>query len=271
MKFMNATLSKNGKIFYQYVRMHVAHLLEYRINFFFDIIVRFLEFAVFFFMWQSILGKNASIPGWDLQGLVVLYAFQNIFLALLITFAFGAMNAWEKIMSGELDRFLARPTIPWFMLAVENMELAFGGWFLGIGYFAVAFMFFGFTLSLPVALVLILMVVLAVGIALFFGLAMSSLSFWLGRLESIWGIWEGLFEFDQYPQTIFPWPIQTITSFTFPYLFANTLPALALLQKISFEQLVPWILVEAGVLAVNYLVFSFLWKRGVKRYESYGG
>ncbi|MBI4043235.1 MAG: ABC-2 family transporter protein [Candidatus Diapherotrites archaeon] len=253
------------------MRMHWFHLFEYKINFAFDFFLRFAEFAVFFYAWQTILGANATIPGWDLKGLVVLYSLENLFLALILSFALGAIEAWNKIAKGELDQHLARPTISWLMLVGEGMEISLGGWLLGIGGLVIARTFFGFSMPLHALVLIIVMLLLAVGITILFSLMLSALAFWMGRVEFVYSVWEGLFEFDMYPQTVFPWPLQTLTSFTFPFLFAHTIPAMVLLERIPATQAIPWILIEAGILAFNFLLFSWVWKKGVKRYESFGG
>ena len=268
---MSATIQKQFNILAQYARMHWTHQLEYKANLAFDIGLRFIEFAVFFYAWQSILGANATLPGWDLKGLIVLFSFENVFLALILSFAWGASNAWEKIARGELDQYLARPVIPWVMLVGEGMNVAPGGWILGIGGLFMAWAFFGFNASISVLLLIAFMLALAIGITVFFSLSMSALSFWMGRVEFTHSLLEGLFEFDQYPQTLFPWPLQTLTSFTLPFLFASTIPALAILEKITADQLILWATVEAGILALNFLFFSFIWQKGVERYESFGG
>ncbi len=268
---MNVNLTKNAKILAEYFRLHILTLLEYRINFIFDTIVRFFEFAVFFFFWKTILFQNITIPGWDLGGLIVLFSFQQIFLALFLTIALAPWRFEKKIMNGELDKFLARPCTPWLNLIAEDFNLSLGGWITGIGGLLIAQFGLGISIFTPKLLMALFVILIAAAITLFFGLILSSFALWGNRLHLYDYLIDGLFEFDSYPITLFPGYIHTLTSFTIPFLYANTLPALLTLNQLSIETVFPYAIIEIGILLVNYSIFQFIWRKGVKRYEAYGG
>jgi ABC-type uncharacterized transport system permease subunit len=255
----------------EFLRLHIRSYLEYRINFVFDIFSRFLEFGFFFIMWQSILSANGTIPGWDLPSLLVLYSFENIFLALLITFMWSSLGAWKNIHEGRIDKYLCRPTNVWLMIVGERMGFAFAGYVVGIGGLILSHILFGINLAQPAFLFGIILLLIGGIIATLCALFLASLSFWLGKIEFIDAIFESLMEFDQFPQTIFPWQVQTLLSITIPFLFAHTLPTLGLMGKISLAEMGGWILVAAGVAAFNWIIFTIVWNRGLKRYEANGG
>jgi ABC-type uncharacterized transport system permease subunit len=268
---MTKNLVKNIKLFREFIRLHAAVLNEYRINFYSDIFLRVIEFTIFFLLWKSILGGNAFIPGWDLPTLLILYSFHNLFIALLVTFAFSAMSIWRSIYDGRIDKYLCRPVNVWFMTLGERMTLSIGGYLSGIGGLIMTSLFFGINFLHPAFVFGIILVIIACVIATLFTLMGSALAFWLGKVEYLTHLMEGLFEFDSFPQTIFPWQIQTFLAFTFPFIFASTLPALGIAGKITLEEMGLWILVGIGIIAINFTLFSILWKKGVKRYESHGG
>jgi ABC-type uncharacterized transport system permease subunit len=268
---MTLNLEKNTRIFLTYMRMHTLKLFEYRINYIFDTIIRFLEFAVFFFFWQTILGKNLSLPGWDLTGLLVLYAFQQVYLAFFLTFALGAWDVERSIFKGDIDKFLCRPCTPWFMLAGETMSVSIGGWITGLGALFIAHFVLGapiFTIVFPI---LLLMTALGAAISLFFGMALATFGFWGRRLRLFGVLLDGLFEFDSYPMTVFPATLHILTSFTLPFLFADTLPAMSVMGMIPLSTLIYYLAIEIGILIVNFSIFKLIWERGVRHYESYGG
>lgn len=268
---MTFNLEKNTRIFLTYMRMHFLKLFEYRINFIFDTIIRFLEFAVFFFFWQTILGKRLDIPGWDMTGLLVLYAFQQVFLGFFLTFALGAWDVERDIFKGNVDKFLCRPCNTWFMLAGQNISISIGGFISGFGALLIAQFFLNanvFTWTFPI---LLLMVILGALISLFFGLTLATFGFWGRRLRLFGVLLDGLFEFDSYPMTLFPGYLHTLTSFTLPFLFADTLPAMSVMGTIPLSTILYYLAIEIAILVVNYSIFKIVWNRGVKHYESYGG
>jgi ABC-type uncharacterized transport system permease subunit len=245
--------------------------MEYRIHMYFDIIGRLFEFGFFFIMWQSILGANGKIPGWDMQSLIVLYSFENIFLSLLFTFMWGSLNSWKNIHEGRIDKHLCRPTDVWFMVVGERMGMSFGGYLFGIGGLIMSQLLFGVNLLQPAFLFGLILLGVAIIISTLFALILASTSFWLGRIEFIESFFEAGMEFDQFPQTIFPWQLQTILVFALPFLFAHTLPAMGVLGKITLQEMGGWIVIGIGIIALNWTIFTIIWNKGVKRYEAHGG
>ncbi len=268
---MTRKIVKNIKLFREFLRLRIAVIKEYPINLVSDLGMRFLEFGFFFIMWKSIFGAKGIIPGWDIPSLMVLYSFESLFIALLITFTYSAIGMWKNIHEGRIDKYLCRPTNPWFMVIGERMGMAIGGYFVGIGGLVMCFFLFDVQLFQPALIFGLILVLLATAIATLFCMIMATMSFWFGKIEFIDSIFDSLMEFDQFPQNIFPWQIQTALSITLPFLFAHTIPTLSLFGKISLMETAQWIVVALGVVALNYLLFSFLWNRGLKRYEAHGG
>ncbi|MDP2666261.1 MAG: ABC-2 family transporter protein [Candidatus Diapherotrites archaeon] len=246
-------------------------IAEYRINYFLELLVLLAQFVVFYIFWKSLLGNQAIIPGWNLGELVVLFSVQNFFLGILTIFGPAGLNLWKKIGQGELDKYLCRPTTAWFMLVGEGLRISLVGFGLGIAGLLAATIVLGVAIRLEVIGLLVIILLLAALITLFFFLSLSMLVFWIEKVEFANRIWEGLFEFQWYPQTLFPGWIQLITSFTVPFLFGHTIPAMALLGKISMKSLFFLLGAEIGILIINFVLFQILWRRGVTRYVSYGG
>ncbi len=210
-------LRKNINVMYELLRLNALHTLEYRINFISDTLVRFIEFAVFFYFWKAIFGAQGSIPGWDLTGLLVLYAFQQLFISFFLTFAAGVHHIENEITRGGIDKYLCRPIQPWFVLMGEHSFFAVGRWINGFGALAIAHFVLGVPVFTPVFPLLMLMVFLASLITAFFGLFLGSLAFWYGRIHLFEYISEAFWEFDSYPITLFPGFIQTLSSFILPF------------------------------------------------------
>ncbi len=264
-------IARSINLIIEMTRLNVLHILEYKINIVFDSAIRFIELAFFFFFWQSIFGANGGIPGWDLTALIVLYAFQNLFLALFITFVSGAYYMEERIIHGNLDKHLSRPVAPWLMVLGEQMFVSFGGWIIGLGTLLFVHFGLGVPIFTPLFPLLLLMIFIGVAITITLGLLLGCLAFWFGRVKVFDRLVEAFWEFDSYPMTIFPSYLQTLSSFILPLLYTATLPALAVIGGISTPTLMEYLVWEIGILVINIAVFSILWNAGVKKYEASGG
>ncbi len=251
--------------------MHWKKLLEYKINILMDFTVRFAEAGLFFAFWAVLIGAGAGIPGWDMKGFLLIFAFETVFVVFLLSFGYGAAFVWRQIQKGNLDKFLARPTTPWLMLWMEEFWPAFFGLFSALFCFAIAVFFFGIKIGLMEFVLVSLMMLIGVLIPTLFGLSLSTLAFWFGNLEFIEYLFDAFWAFEYYPATIFPLAVQGVIAFTFPFIFVHTVPAMLLLEKLSISQAAFFLLMEICVVAIWFVVFSFLWAKGVRHYESYGG
>lgn len=266
---MPINLLKQWKIAAQSFRIQWIQIAEYKENFAFDITSRLIGFGIFWFMWESILG-NTDIPGWDLTGLLVLAAMQNIITSLVLIFVHGTSHIRRHIMSGSLDNYLARPVVPWVPIVVQNGYFAFSGIILGIALLAVAWSNVGLDLGLLNLLLILLLLLVGMAITFCFALIIASLTFWLGKNDVYDAVFWGIFEFDHYPTTIFPGVVQLILAFTVPFMLIQTLPTLLLLGRTPIIMGWQWLGVGVIVLAAVAWIADQVWKRGVKKYEAFG-
>lgn len=266
---MPINLLKQWRVIAQSFRIQWLQIAEYKENFVFDVSSRVIGFLVFWFMWQSILG-NTDIPGWDLPGLLVLAGFQNITMSMMLIFIYGVTKIRHMITSGELDNYLARPVVPWVPVVVQNGYFAFSGVLLGLALLVLAWSSFGLQINPFIALTILLLIIVGMGIAFCFALIVASLSFWLGKNDLFDDIFWGIYEFDQYPTTIFPGAIQLILAFTIPFMLLETLTAILLIGRAPEIVGVQWLGAGVLVLIVDAWIANQIWKRGVKKYEAFG-
>ncbi len=261
---------KDWNIFVQCLRIQWITLGEYKENFFFDFFSRAVGFVLFWLTWETILG-NTSIPGWNLNGLLIFAGMQQIFLSIILMFAYGAHFINDAIVRGWLDNYLARPCHEWFVVSMQNGFMAFAGFTIGVLILALGWWNGLFALDAIKLILIVLSFLIGMGIAYSFGLIISSFSFWLGKNDLFERMFWGVFEFDFYPTNIFPAAIQIMISFTVPFMLVQTVPSLLLLNQISIFEAVKWLGVSIIILLANFIVFRTIWKAGLKRYESMGG
>ena len=267
---MPVNLTKNWNIFVQCLRIQWVTLGEYKDNFFFDFFSRGCGFIMFWLTWSAVLGQT-TIPGWDLHGLLLFAGMQEIFLSLILMFAYGVIGIKDAILRGTLDTYLSRPCNEWFTISMQNGFMAFAGMVIGLAILAVAWFDGIYTLSVIKFLLVTASAIVGLGIAYLFGLIAVTATLWVGKNDIYDRIFWSIFEFDYYPTNIFPSAIQIFISFTIPFMLVQTVPSLLLLDRIPLMTAFWWLAISMVILIANYLVFSLLWKRGLKRYEAWGG
>jgi len=264
------SFTKSARILAIGLMLHWKRLLEYRLNLAFDLLLRLVDSVTFFMFWAVILASSNGFAGWGLKEFLIVFALESYFTALVISFAYAGLYMYERIHNAELDSFLTKPAQPWLLAIVKGIEPSFAGFISGTAALALAFTQ-GISMQ-PLALLLgLFMVLLGVAITALFGLSLATLSFWLGRMDSLESVFESFWSFGGKPASIFPIGLQVLTAFTFPFIFIQTIPTMAILDKIPVQEMLLFILAEFIVLIAWIFAFKFLWKKGLRNYESGGG
>ncbi len=237
----------------------------YRANFLTAIMVDLVWIAVEFSLFSVIYANTSELAGWTRSQT---YFFLGMFFAsdALFTTLFQR-NFWnfsDLVNKGELDILLTKPVHPlclslsrWINLtAVFNIFLGLaiviryahsagfeGGW----RWILVAFWLF---------------VGLAVQILLRFAFAIWI--FWTERSFALSRLYYQFYAFATKPDRLFPRMIRYLVLTVLPFAFIGSVPARALLHGLEPGEFFRLLLVLVAFYAFN----AFLWRRGLKRYQS---
>ena len=108
-------------------------------------------------------------------------------------------------------------------------------------------------------------------LAVFLPLAIIGISaFWIGRAEFLRDLFVELFVFQNYPLTEFPKFFILVFTFVIPLIFSGTIPVVVLTWDNTAKSFLLFLLLVA-IITLQIIVFNVIWKRGLRRYESYGG
>lgn len=228
---------------------------------------------IMLFLWTAV-ANEAPIGPYNEQGFAAY--FLATFLVRLLT---GAWVVWElnyEIRTGSLSARLLRPLHPFWAYACENLAawplraviclpvvIIFFYW-LGPAYFSQAgLQWLMFPLTLFGAWALYFSVMLCVGSLAFF---------WQSSL-TLFEVWFGLYVvLSGYvvPLDLFPsWSRFIVEQLPFAYLLA--FPVRTLLGQISTTQTLLGLGIQWLYVAGFFSVAHFIWRRGVRRYEAFGG
>jgi ABC-2 type transport system permease protein len=216
-------------------------------------------------MFTVIYSNAPTLAGWTKDQV---YFFLGIFFASDALFTtFFQRNFWEfsdLVNKGDLDILLTKPVHPLFLALCRWINLtAIFNLFLGLG---IALKFAGpagFEGGWRWALVIPW---LGIGLttALLMRFAFSVWIFWTERSWAISRMYYQFFGFATKPDTIYPSAIRYLILTALPFAFIGSVPARALLHGLApFEYV--------RIFAVLFCLFvfnSWMWKKGLRRYQS---
>lgn len=240
--------------------------MEYRANF----VVSFFQ-STFWLIW-GIAGTlvffrfTGTLGGWTLPQVLVVIGLFRIFEGVVD----GIMRPnitriVEYIQKGTLDFILLKPVDSQFMASLRQINL------MTVPDFVVGFALIGYGLwlerhvpSAPQGLAFMLLMVCGVVIAYSLWMLLTTLAFWLVRIENIAEVLTAVYETGRFPVTAFGTGLRIVLTFIVPVAFMTTFPAAALLGIIE-----PIYLALAPVMAAALLCASVaFWRFALRSYTS---
>jgi ABC-2 type transport system permease protein len=95
-----------------------------------------------------------------------------------------------------------------------------------------------------------------------FWLMLTSVSFWVVRVDEMVNLFEGVYAAGRWPVGVYPGWLQGLLTFIIPVAFAVTVPAEALTGRLSLLTLSLAVAVAAGLL----LLARLIWRLGLRQY-----
>lgn len=256
------------KIYGLFFRQYLKGLMEYRVDFLIGMFAFLMSQGAGLLFLYLIFQSVPSLSGFSVVEILLMYGIG------LIPKGIDHLifdNIWllpRAILQGQMDRYLLRPISPLYIFLIERFQPdAFGELVLGTVLTSVSIS--RLALNVGVFQVLGLVAVILVGVFVFTSLKLltASTSFWLKNSYPLMQITYNISELTKYPLSIFPRAIRILMTAVIPFALVSYYPALFLLGRMSYWQMF------GGLLAVVLVFSSFalwVWKRGLKHYESTG-
>jgi ABC-2 type transport system permease protein len=96
-----------------------------------------------------------------------------------------------------------------------------------------------------------------------FWLLLTTVAFWIVRIDEIAELFEGVYQSGRWPVTLYPEWLRVSLTFLVPIAFAVTVPAEALTSRLTPETLA----LAAGFAALLLVVTRWFWRIGTRRYS----
>ena len=251
--------------FAQYIKVRLAYPGDFLIAVSTSLAGTVASFGFLYILFHRV----SSLQGWAFEELLFIYGFNLVCLGLFNVLSMNLYEFGERyIMEGRFDQVMLRPLHSLFQVIFEAFRIeSFQEFATGLAVIVYVWHKLDLPLTALDGLLFLLMVVSGVTIYLSVFVMLSSLSFWFEDRVGVSPPVYNMIAFGRYPVTIYNVFIQFLLSWIIPFAFASFYPTTYFLQRHEFADfftLVP--LVAAAFL----LLALFLWKRGVRGYQSTG-
>lgn len=262
---------KYSRLLYRFLVVSFRDMSEFRIDFFTSLLHNLIYQGIFILFWKAIVIHTTDALGdWSFSDLVVLSSFTLVASAMMQWFV-GLLRLSNKVVRGEVDKYLCKPVSPLFALLAEEMNGlgALQQMASAVFIFTAVCLWFDVTVTLPNLLASLFLLFLGGAAVLLIQAILSMLAFWFGDVSRLNTLFMMTGEFERYPLTLFPGWLRGFLTWIVPIGLISTYPVLVLLGRMELEPA----FVAGGLALVVAWAFLFhqVWQRALARYESFGG
>jgi ABC-2 type transport system permease protein len=256
------------KIYSIFFKQYLKGLMEYRVDFLIGMFAFMLTQGAGLLFLYIIFQNIDALAGFSVDAILLMYGIGLIPKGIDHLFFDNLWLLPQRVRQGQVDRYLLRPISPLYVFLVERFQPdAFGEILLGFGLVITTMIRMGSSIVWYEVLAIASFVFIGIFIFTALKLLTSSTSFWLKNSYPLIQITYNLSDFTKYPILIYPKAIQLLMTFVIPFALVSYYPTIYLLGRISYFEVLTYILLVTGVL--SFLALK-VWQKGLKHYESTG-
>jgi ABC-2 type transport system permease protein len=247
-----------------HLRVGVMNELQYRVNFALQVLQSLLAVATGLVVLWLVYSYTAELNGWSESELLAVLGIQILMGGLIRALVQPNMlRLMDDVRDGKLDYALTKPVDAQILVSVRQVEI----WqaidiISGAVVLSVALARLGSDLG--AVDVVAFAVALALGAVMIycFWLVITTVSFWVVRMDHVNELWEGVFQTGRFPVGIYPGWLRFSVTFLVPIAFAVTVPAEAVTSRLDWQTFA-----LALVFAVVLFAFTrWFWRFGLRNY-----
>ncbi len=253
------------RLMYHYFRVGAMNELQYRVNFWLQLLQSAVALGVGLVGLGLVFSHTTDLAGWSRPELLAVMG-----VHILLGGVIGAviqpnmLRLMEDVRQGTLDFALTKPEDGQALVSVREIriwrlvDVAVGGVVLGV-----ALAELGGGVGPLEALIFAAALLLGALMIYSFWLMLTSVAFWVVRVDEMLNLFEGLYAAGRWPVSIYPGWLQGLLTFLVPVAFAVTVPAEALTGRLS-----PGTLGLAAALAAALMLAARLvWRVALRQYS----
>lgn len=254
------------RLYLYFLRFSFSKAMEFRIEFFFRIVMDIIFYVVNILFFKIIYGHTESLGGWNEKQ--ALFFVSTVFVVDALNMTIFASNAWWLpiyINRGDLDHYLTKPISPLFFLSLKefagnsflNLILAFSFFIYSFNNLAIDFNLINF---MTCSFFIIVGTVLYFLVNLLFILPV----FWTHSSRAFGDLFFILAYFMERPDRIFYGASRVVLTSILPFSLMASWPASFVLDGLNLGKIVHISLVVVGI----SLLVRFIWIKGLRSYSS---
>lgn len=248
------------------LRMSITSGAQYRLEFVLRGAMSLFWVVVALIPVVAVFQQRPEVAGWSYAEALVVVGWFTFLKAVLEGAVTPSLTAVvEGVRTGALDFVLLKPADAQFLVSTAKFEpwrvLDFAGALAILGY---AFHALGRWPSPRNVLVATTLLLVAVLLLYSIWILVVSASFWVVRVDNLSYLLGSIFDAARWPVTVFPRVLRFVFTFVFPLALMTTLPAEALLGRLSAAT--AWAAVGGGVAFAA--IARLVWLRAIRAYTS---
>jgi len=253
------------KLIWSYLRINIANEMQYRVNFFIQLLQSFIALATGLISLWLVFSHTSQLGGWSRpELLLVMGVYTMMGGAIQSAITPNMLRLLDDIHDGTLDFALTKPVDGQALVSIREFR------FWQLTDVIVGLIVIGAAIS-QMQTEVGLWQAASFAVALFLGgimvysfwLILTSIAFWVIRIFELVDIFQGIFAAGRWPVGIYPDWLRIGLTFLVPVAFAVTVPAEALTNRLT-----PLTLLGASGLAVLLMALArFVWRLGVRSYS----
>lgn len=247
-----------------FLRVGVMNELQYRINFFLQLLQSLLTVGTGLVILAVVFSKTDELGGWDRPQLLAVMGIFTLVGGIIRTFIQPNMQrVVDDVRQGKLDHALTKPADAQLLVSIREVRF----WQLtdvlvGLVVLIVAVVQMRSTTQWHDLVAFVALLLSGLVSIYCFWLMLASASFWLVRINEVQELFDGVFKAGQYPVGIYPGWLRYGLTFIIPLAFAITVPSEAVTGRLAWQS----VAVMVGFTIVLLAVSRWCWKRGLRRY-----
>lgn len=252
------------RLLWVFFRLGVINELQYRVNFVLQLFQSLLGLGSALAGLGVVFAHTTTLAGWKpVQLLAVLGVYFLVGGAINLVIQPSMQRLMEDVRQGTLDFTLTKPEDAQLLISVRQVQI----WklvdvLLGLGVLLVALTRLSSAVGPWQALAFVLALLSGGAIVYSFWMILATCSFWFVKVDNILVIFQSMYEAGRWPVSIYPQALRWALTFLVPVAFAITVPAEALVGRLTWETLAGAI----GLAVLLLFVSRRFWQVGLQHY-----
>jgi ABC-2 type transport system permease protein len=254
------------RLFARFVEFSFGRAMEFRVDFFFRIIMDFVYYLVNIAFFQILFLHTGDVGGWNSDQTMIFVAGFCVVDALFMTLF--SNNLWwlpQLVNRGDLDYYLVRPVSSIFMLSLRDFAAnSFFNLLIALG--VLAWAVHRYPGDFGAGQVALFSALLLLGLYLQYLLRMTFVIpvFWTHSVRGLEGIYYQATKILERPDRIFRGWARWVFGWVLPFMAVASFPARLVLESFNWHVFFHLL----GAAAVYTIVVGVFWRAGLRSYSS---